>query len=86
MGKEGWVVERAGKRSAVIASGPFDIVHMSADEVWRNGFQPFPMIEETQIVFELHMTEVVPIADPRVVFEMFLKFQHFAFVGHVFET
>lgn len=86
MREEGRVVKCSREWSAVIAGGPFDIMHVATDDVRRDGFQPFFMIEKPEVVFELNMAEVVPIADPWMFFEMFLKFQHFAFVGHVFEA
>ena len=44
------------------------------------------MIEQAEVVLELHMAEVVPVADPWVVGEMVLQCDHFALGWHVLEA
>ena len=55
----------AGERRAMVTEGPSRIVDVATDQKRRHFFQPLKMIEEAEIVFDLSMAEIVPIADMR---------------------
>lgn len=83
-GQQRFVVERARERGAVIAGGPFDIVDVTANDVRGDLLEPIDVIEQADVVLELDVAEVVPIANPRVVFEVVLEVKHLALAGDVF--
>lgn len=79
-------VEHSGERHAVVARGPLDVVHMAADQVWGDPFQPLFVVDQAEVVFQLDVAKIVPVADLWVIGEMLLQAQHFAFGGHVLEA
>ena len=74
------------KGRAVVAGGPLDVMDMTPDQVRGNFFQPLLMVEQAEVVFELDVTEIMPITDRRMVGEVSLESDHFAFRGHVLEA
>lgn len=78
------VGEGAGEGDAVVALGPLDVVEVGADEVGGHFSEPLVVVEETEVVLEADVAEVVPVADLGAVLEVFLEGHHFALVGDVF--
>ena len=70
----------------MVAGRPLDIVHMAAHEMRGDAFQPLVVIEQAEVVFELDVAEIMPVADPRVVGEVVLQSRHLAFGGHVLKV
>ena len=70
----------------MVALGPVNIMHMTSDEVGCHFSEPLVVVKKSEVVFELDVTEVVPVSDPRVVFEVFLEADHLGFVRDVFEA
>lgn len=82
---EQWiVVDFARQRHTVVAIWPIDIVDVAADEVGLHLCQPLLVIEQAEVMLELHVAKVVPIADPWIVSEVLLQHHHFALVWHIF--
>ena len=77
------VVEGAGEGDTVVAVRPVDVVHVGADEVRLHLAEPEVVLEEAQVVLQLHVAKVMPVADPLVLGEVLLKRDHFALGGDV---
>src|SRR5690606_41614505 len=80
------VIQSAGEGNAMIPLGPLHVVDMPPDQVRRNPAQPFDVVEETQIVFQLDVPEVMPVADPRMLGDLLLKEDHYPHGGHSLEA
>lgn len=68
----------------MIACGPLDVVDVGADDVRGDLLEPIDVVEQADVVLELDVSEVVPITDPGVVFEVVLQVEHLALAGYVF--
>ena len=78
------VWQAAGEGDAVVAVGPLHVVQVGANKIGFHLGEPLVVIEEAEIVLQANVAEVVPVADLRAVREVFLKGDHFSFVGDVF--
>src|SRR3954466_14755369 len=78
------VIHVAGEWSHVIAPGPFRIMQMAADEPGSDLFHPFRMIEKAEVMLPLHVAEVMPVADGRLV-EFLEDFEHLTLIRNLLE-
>lgn len=78
------VRQATGEGHPVVAVRPLHVVQVGANEIGFHLGEPLVVIEEAEIVLQANVAEVVPVADLRAVREVFLKSDHFSFVGNVF--
>ena len=69
----------------MILRGPFAILHVDAQGARANRAQPFCMIEKGKILFDLDVTEVVPVAGVRRI-QLIEQDRQFSFARNFFVT
>ena len=59
----GGKIDFTSERRLMILRRPFAILHVAADRAWSNGAEPFGVIEEAEIFFDLNVPKVVPVPE-----------------------
>lgn len=70
---------------AVVAAGPFHIVHMSAVEVGAQAVQVLAVVEQEEVVLALDVAEIVPVHHMRIIGKFGHEPGHFPFSRHLFK-
>ena len=75
----------AGEGGHVVVTGPCGIMKVTTDEARGDGFHPFYVIKKPEVMFDLHVTEVMPVADMGKV-KLVEDVDHFVFAGNFFKA
>ena len=70
----------------MVSVWPLNIVQVTTHEMIGYGLNPLLMIEHTEVVLELNVSEIVPVTDLRLIGKVLLKGDHFALCRHVLES